>query len=448
MRAAVAADFASWRRQARALLQAAVPPEDVEWQAPGESSLFDAEPLPDAKATARIPRELVSLLEASACHADPDRWALMYRLLWRVARGSHRTLLADAADADVARLTTMAKAVDREVHKMHAFVRFKTGAAGLYEAWFEPEHDILRRAAPFFRDRFASMRWIIATPRGAAHWNGEEIAYVDAPMARPAASQDAKEALWRTYYASIFNPARLNPKAMRQHMPQRYWKNLPEAQDIVRMSRPRDVLQAPVAAPRWAGRVRVDVPDPTQLQSCRRCPLWENATQAVPGEGPGAARVMLVGEQPGDEEDLKGRPFVGPAGKVLERALLEAGIARDSIYVTNAVKHFKWEPRGKRRLHKTPAQREIEACQLWLDRELAVVKPEVIVAMGATAAFALTGEKLSIAKLRAMQMRHASGARLIVTYHPSAILRGEERAGALFDALRDDLRRAGGIAAG
>ena len=126
----------------------------------------------------------------------------------------------------------------------------------------------------------------------------------------------------------------------------------------------------------------------------------------------------------------------------------EAGIARDSVYVTNAVKHFKWEPRGKRRLHKTPAQREIEACHLWLERELAEVKPEVIVAMGATAALALTGEKLPIAKLRTMQMRHASGALLIVTYHPSAILRGEERAEVLFDALRDDLRRAGGSAAG
>ncbi|HUP96695.1 MAG TPA: UdgX family uracil-DNA binding protein, partial [Usitatibacter sp.] len=196
--------------------------------------------------------------------------------------------------------------------------------------------------------------------------------------------------------------------------------------------------------PRWAGRVHVEVPELTELQSCRRCPLWENATQAVAGEGAATARVMLVGEQPGDEEDLKGRPFVGPAGKVLERALVEAGIARDSIYVTNAVKHFKWEPRGKRRLHKTPAQREIEACHLWLERELADVKPGVIVAMGATAAFALTGEKLSIAKLRTMEMRHASGARLIVTYHPSAILRGEDRAEALFEALRDDLRRAAG----
>ncbi|HUP97434.1 MAG TPA: UdgX family uracil-DNA binding protein [Usitatibacter sp.] len=445
MRAAVVADFASWRRQARALLHAAVPPEDIEWQAPGDSSLFDAEQLPDGETSARIPRALASLLEATACHADPDRWALMYRLLWRVTRGSHRALLEDHADADVARLTTMAKAVDREVHKMHAFVRFKEGESGLYEAWFEPEHDILRRAAPFFRDRFASMRWIIATPRGAAHWDGEAIEYLDAPMTRPAASEDAKEALWRTYYASIFNPARLNPKLMRQHMPRRYWKNLPEAQDIVRMSQPRDVLQAPVAAPRWAGHVHVDVPAPTELQSCRRCPLWEHATQAVPGEGPAAARLMLVGEQPGDEEDLKGRPFVGPAGKVLERALLEAGIARDAIYLTNAVKHFKWEPRGKRRLHKTPAQREIEACQLWLDREMADVKPEVIVAMGATAALALTGERLSIAKLRTMQMRHASGARLIVTYHPSAILRGEERADALFEALCEDLRRAAAV---
>ena len=177
-------------------------------------------------------------------------------------------------------------------------------------------------------------------------------------------------------------------------------------------------------------------------RDCRNCPLWKNATQTVFGAGSPRARLMLVGEQPGDEEDRRGLPFVGPAGRLLDRALEAAGIDRATLYVTNAVKHFKWEPRGKRRLHKTPAQQEIEACHLWLERELAQVKPAVIVAMGATAAFALTGEKLAIAKLRTMRLRHASGAELIVTYHPSAVLRGEERAEAIYAALRDDLRRA------
>ena len=200
-----------------------------------------------------------------------------------------------------------------------------------------------------------------------------------------------------------------------------------------------------------------DYPDPPELPKnpqqalellsqatdrCRACPIGEHATQSVFGEGPAAASVMVVGEQPGDQEDLQGRPFVGPAGRLFDKAVADLGWSRERLYVTNAVKHFKFELRGKRRMHKTPAQREIEACHVWLERELAEVKPRVIVALGATAAFALLGEKMPIAKLRKMQLRHVSGARLVVTYHPSAILRGEERAQALYEALREDLKSA------
>src|SRR5262245_46390370 len=137
-----------------------------------------------------------------------------------------------------------------------------------------------------------------------------------------------------------------------------------------------------------------------RAKSCRNCPLWVHATQTVFGAGDPQARVMLVGEQPGDEEDLKGQPFVGPAGRLLDRALDLAGVERRSIYVTNAVKHFKWEPRGKRRLHKTPAQREIDACFPWLEREIAAVQPQVIVCLGATAARALLGASFRVTTMR------------------------------------------------
>jgi DNA polymerase len=158
---------------------------------------------------------------------------------------------------------------------------------------------------------------------------------------------------------------------------------------------------------------------------------------------------MLVGEQPGDEEDRQGLPFVGPAGRVLDRALADAGIGRDDVYVTNAVKHFKWEPRGKRRLHKTPAQAEIAACQDWLEQEIGMVAPRVIVALGATALRALLGRRESIAKARAASHRHAAGAHLVATYHPSAILRAEDDAAArLYDLLCADLRRAKRLAEG
>ncbi len=159
---------------------------------------------------------------------------------------------------------------------------------------------------------------------------------------------------------------------------------------------------------------------------CRRCPLYRDATQAVPGQGPKQADFMLVGEQPGDKEDLAGKPFVGPAGRILDAALKEAGIAREDTFVTNAVKHFKHEMRGKRRLHKRPNNYEIERCKIWLQRERDLVKPSTIVALGATAARSLTGKTVTIAKMRRTPVELADGTKLVVTIHPSALLRIED----------------------
>jgi uracil-DNA glycosylase len=178
-------------------------------------------------------------------------------------------------------------------------------------------------------------------------------------------------------------------------------------------------------------------------QTCRRCDLWKNATQAVSGEGPKNAAIMLVGEQPGDEEDLRGHPFVGPAGRVLDEAIAAAGLNRSGLFITNAVKHFKWEPRGKRRLHKRPGAGEIKACNIWLEQEILAVKPRVIVAMGATALKALTrsSQTIEAARREAFPLEH--GAIGLATYHPSAILRAEgPRAQELRGMLVDDLRRA------
>jgi len=180
-----------------------------------------------------------------------------------------------------------------------------------------------------------------------------------------------------------------------------------------------------------------------QAKDCKACPLWRNATQTVFGEGNARAPIVLVGEQPGDAEDLKGRPFVGPAGAVLDKALADAGLAREDLYVTNAVKHFKWEPRGKRRLHKRPDQQEVRACSTWLDREISNVAPRVIVALGATAIRAVAGSSRKIEDARQQVVEHPRGALVVCTYHPSAILRTEgDRKLELMKALADDLRRA------
>jgi len=175
---------------------------------------------------------------------------------------------------------------------------------------------------------------------------------------------------------------------------------------------------------------------------CRDCPLWQGATQTVFGEGPARARLMLVGEQPGDHEDREGHPFVGPAGRLLDAALAELGLDRAAIYVTNAVKHFKYELRGKRRMHKTPAQREVDACHQWLDGEIAALRPRAICALGATAARALMGRPVAVTRERGEWMAREDGIPVLVTLHPSALLRlqGEDRAAAQA-AWLDDLRR-------
>ena len=177
---------------------------------------------------------------------------------------------------------------------------------------------------------------------------------------------------------------------------------------------------------------------------CTDCPLYKNATQTVFGEGSARARIIIVGEQPGDVEDREGHPFVGPAGRILDQGMAEAGLDRRATYVTNAVKHFKWEPRGKRRLHKTPAQREIEACYQWLEGEMEAIRPALVVALGATAAKVLLGPRFRITQSRGQVQRREGLPDVIATYHPSFLLRIKDRPEweATYGEFVDDLRTA------
>ncbi|MFO1056723.1 MAG: UdgX family uracil-DNA binding protein [Dongiaceae bacterium] len=471
------ADLAGWRREARRLAAAGVPPEAVEWTVAGEPAGLPleaatapgaAEPAPAAALT--VPRAFLELAGMAVLHSDPRRFALLYRLLWRLQR--RRGLLEDLADPDVARLAALARAVRRDIHKMHAFVRFRAlelEGAEHFVAWYEPDHHILAAAAPFFVERFANLAWTILTPAGTADWDGESLRFGpgatlgQAPGEAPgrAPGEDALKALWRSYYASTFNPARANPKAMRAEMPARFWRNLPEAAEIAPLlrgaagrvaamverpplppvvRRGAEVGAAP-AAPPEGGLARARA----AAAGCRASPLWQPATQTVFGEGPPGARLMLVGEQPGDVEDLQGRPFVGPAGQLLDRALAEAGIDRAAAYVTNAVKHFKYVPRGKRRIHQKPGSLEIQACAPWLEQELALVDPRRVVALGATAAQALFGRAMPIGRSRGRLM--ALGERqALVTVHPSYLLRLPDAAAREreYRAFVADLRLAAG----
>jgi DNA polymerase len=446
--------FDEWRDAARPLLLSGICAAEIEWRCGPPAS--DEASKSDVGAELRLPRALVSLIEAVAHFRDAGRWELMYRLAWRTLH-ENRRLLEDQADLDVRRAQTMERAVNRECHKMHAFVRFREvereGAAKAYFAWFEPEHEILRRAVPFFTRRFTNMDWTIATPDGAAVWERNALRFLDAPPLAERPKQDALESLWRTYYRSICNVSRISPGAMQREMPQRYWRNLPETSEISRLVRDGAELfdkrhsEADEAALSMARAVQdalAKIPSAGEgAAACRRCELWRHATQAVSGEGPSSARIMLVGEQPGDEEDLRGKPFVGPAGRVLDLALDAVGLIRGKLYITNAVKHFKWEPRGKRRLHKRPDAREISACNVWLQREIDSVRPRVIVALGASAMRALTGATASVESSRGAAIPHPSGAGIVCTYHPSAILRADPgEAPRLRQSFTDDLRRA------
>jgi uracil-DNA glycosylase len=180
-----------------------------------------------------------------------------------------------------------------------------------------------------------------------------------------------------------------------------------------------------------------------EAEACTRCPLYEPATQLVFGEGPADASLMFVGEQPGDQEDLAGRPFVGPAGQVFDRALAAAGIVRKDVYVTGAVKHFKFEPRGKRRIHSKPGRNEVVSCRHWLDREIAAVRPKLIVALGATAAFSLAGRRVAVTKERG-SIRQLADRSMLVTLHPSCVLRIGDGDAAVraYDELVSDLKLA------
>lgn len=449
------ADFDGWRTAARVLLTAEVPSDEIIWQVAGGQADLLAEPpapLPAAKASFSVPRRFVELAESVICHSDPARFALLYQALRRL-RGSPK-LFEDSADPLVHRLERMAKSVGRDIHKMRAFVRFReVEEAGetRFVAWFEPEHHIVRRNAGFFSRRFANMHWSILTPELCVHWDGETLDFTPGATRADAPDGDPLEETWRTYYASIFNPARLKVKAMTKEMPKKYWRNMPETSLVSSLIAAAGTRTTAMIEQGALPVARAEEPSVygnlsevrAAAAQCTRCPLYKDATQMVFGEGPAAAKLMFVGEQPGDQEDLAGRPFVGPAGQKFNEALADAGIDRDDTYVTNAVKHFKFEPRGKRRLHKSPNAGEIDACRFWVDHERALVKPRLVVALGASAARSLLGKTVTISSTRGAPIDLADGAEGWVTIHPSFLLRQQDEGAADIEYGRfvDDLRR-------
>jgi DNA polymerase len=432
-------DFDGWRDAARGLADGGVPASDVVWQVEGEAGDLFGSAAPSAQAASfAVPRAFVELAKGAICHSDPERFALLYQLLLRTKCARH--VVEDEADPLVRRLQGLAKEVRRDVHKMHAFVRFRE-FEDRFVAFFEPDHHIVRRAAPFFVNRFTNMRWSILTPELSIHWDGKRLEEGPGATRAEAPDGDPIEETWRTYYSNIFNPARLKVGAMLKEMPKKYWRNMPETSlvapliagararelEMIDRSAAQEGLEHAVKAEHLlepGGNLRAAWDALLKdARNCTRCDLYKCGTQTVFGEGPLDATIMFVGEQPGDNEDIEGRPFVGPAGQLFDAALEKAGIDRSTVYVTNAVKHFKFERRGKKRIHSKPDAGEITACRWWQEQERELIRPPLTVALGATAARSLIGKTVTISKVRDAPLQLADGSECWVTVHPSFLLR-------------------------
>ena len=464
-------DFQGWRDAAREHCRAGHAPSRLVWQVQGQGAdLFAGSDAPSEQtkraSDVSVPSEFLPLAKRVVHHSDSRRFGVLYRLLFRLQKDPY--LLKKRTDPDVDLVRSWEKNIRRDIHKMHAFVRFRKGADAengreQFAAWFEPEHYIEPLAVPFFMRRFPNMNWVIVTPHLTSVWDGNSLQFREGGQKSDVPEDDEVEDIWRAYFSSIFNPARVKISAMTSEMPRKYWKNLPEATVIegliqkagtrVQSMGENAVTTENARASKWGLQLVKSQSDDAfetldalkrGLQSCTRCPLHCHASQAVCGEGPEQATLMIVGEQPGDREDIAGRPFIGPAGQLLDRALKEAGISRDRTYITNSVKHFKHELKGKRRLHVRPSNEEIDICRWWLRQEIEFVKPEVILGLGATSVRALTGQGRPLKDVRGRdQTDTESGATLTFTVHPSYLLRLPDRQTADVQYARfvEDLRR-------
>jgi uracil-DNA glycosylase len=508
-------DFDAWREAAREALYAGYRPEDLDLQdatAPTTLELsLESSELPTGQpiSNPHTSRAFLETAKFAAVHRDPQRWNLLYRVLYRLQ--ASRNLLKIETDPDISELLRLELQVQRDLHKMHAFVRFRkvldqpyspilnerpvvidelvpiqtdppthhlvletttpfgtvktdlepcephsTNDATIddcehFIAWYQPDHRILPLAAPFFAERFSIMRWSILTPDASVSWDptAKQLAFAPGLPRESAPAEDELEDLWRSYYASIYNPARLNPDTMRSEMPVRYWKNLPEISllpELITKSQTR--VTAMVTSQQQKSSAQPFVPPEhtlpvlrAALPSCKGCDLYLHATQVVPGAGASKATLMLVGEQPGDQEDLQGKPFVGPAGKLLDHIFEELGIDRTKVFVTNAVKHFKFVQRGKLRLHQNPRMGEITACRPWLLAEIDAVRPRVILCLGASASKSLLGGTFGLMRDHGKVLESPYASQVVATIHPSAILRARDKESGeqLQNFLRDDM---------
>ena len=397
-------DWAGWRTATRALVLAEVESVDVQWIVGGGPA-----PSPEATGGFSVPRALVALASVAIQAREPERFSLLYNLVRRAHGGEAVLDLLDDPDLNLAR--QLALSVRADAHRMRTHLRFMPAGDELL-GWYAPKHHVLEANAQLILRRFPARPLTIVTPDASAHWDGTVLRF-GAGLSR-ADDDETLRAWWEAHAESILADARSGSA-------------VPEAEDLDEAPRPPDrPALGPVVFPTPSDPALTNAQ--REARGCERCDLCDAATQTVFGEGPANAAAMFVGEQPGDQEDIVGRPFVGPAGQLLDHALEEAGIDRRAIYITNAVKHFKFTPRGKRRIHVSPSVEEIAACGIWLETERARIRPKVLVLMGGSAARGVLGRPVAVTRERGQAMVLPNGQLVFVTVHPSYLLRVPEGA--------------------
>jgi probable DNA metabolism protein len=462
-------DFDDWRKNARLCLIQHFMPNTVDWQEAGQvqSSLFCNQinslklMLDQPTEPIKITKAFIDMAKIVACHRNPQKWALLYNVLWNLVYGQ-KHILKIATHPIMHEIYNMKKSVGRDMHKMKAFVRFEKiliESQEYYISWYKPQHNIIKAVAPFFQNRFRIMQWTIMTPDGSAKWDGKKLSFFDTKINDiKNKSNDSTVELWKTYYSATFNPARIKIKAMLREMPRRYWETMPETQMITSIlndapKRVNNMLShsegSLISANNYLPEEKTYHSLLESAKECQGCPLYKSANQTVFGHGNIDAEIMFVGEQPGYTEDNIGKPFVGPAGNVLMKALEELNLDRKQFYYTNAVKHFKFKSVNNKKLHVSPNTKEIVACKPWLTSEIAIVKPKLILCLGITASRAVLGYGFNIKLNRGRIVNYNDSIKAIATYHPSSILRAtdqlqkdilyKEMIGAIYNAVNNAL---------
>lgn len=437
--------FDDWRIKARELLATNIHPDQIHWKTE-ECQFIFGEIFGNRNTTSdiKISRDFIEMAYIASCFRDDDIWSLLYRIAWRIIY-EDKNLLKVEVDIDVANLNSKIRLVNRDVHKMKAFVRFKELKSNIeetiYVAWHRPDHRITRLAAPFFKDRFNGMKWVIMTEDETIYWDKKNIEFhpgvknIELP-------QDDKEDLWKTYYSSIFNPARIKVSMMKKELPVRHWKTLPEAELITsllddapsRLKTFYDGQNSPAQEKEFDNLKELN----EAVKKCQACGICDNSNKRVFGDGPQSAQIMFVADKPEFENNIL-NSFFSRSGKFFNQSLFEIGIDPKKIYLSYAIKGFREIENSTLRQKQSLSSSEIAACRPWIQNEIKLVKPQILVCFGRSAAQSVLGKMVKLEDIRGQWIETALCKQTIILPDPRTALIDEDLASDFFLRFKKEL---------